>query len=116
MFNTNNTIMVKRHLTLVLAGAVILLNFSCSGNKTAETYPEITESNNIRNYLVKAAKDITDNSGTDYKSATDLEKLRPQRYSEFIEMISLQDMPLTGDRHPLNVKITGTIQRDGYRI
>ena len=31
-------------------------------------------------------------------------------------MISMQDMPLSGERSPLNVRITGTIQRDGYRI
>jgi len=31
-------------------------------------------------------------------------------------MLSLQDMPLAAERPPLNVKITGTLQRDGYRI
>ncbi len=108
--------MVKRVLALALAGAVLLLNFACSGNKTTETSPEITESNNIRNYLVKAAKDITDNSGTGIISAAEWERIRPEKYSEFMEMISLQDMPLTGERPPLNVKITGTIQKDGYRI
>ena len=31
-------------------------------------------------------------------------------------MLSLADMPLKGDRSPLNVKITGTIQEKGYHI
>ncbi|MBW6501997.1 MAG: alpha/beta hydrolase family protein [Bacteroidales bacterium] len=75
-----------------------------------------TESNNIRNYLVQAAHDITEHSGKDFNSATEWVRIRPERYSELIEMLSLQDMPMDGERPPLNVNITGTIQRDGYRI
>ena len=106
---------MKRLITIVLVSAVLLLNFSCSGNKTVDTVTK-TESNNIRNYLVQAAHDITEHSGKDINSATEWARIRPERYSELIEMLSLQDMPLTGERPPLNVRVTGTIRRDGYRI
>jgi len=106
---------MKKQFSLVLLISAILLNFSCSGNKSA-VKPKEVQSNNIRDYLVKVAKDITDNSGTDIISAEEWERMRPERHAEFIEMISMQDMPLGGERSPLNVRITGTIQRDGYRI
>ena len=92
-----------------------ILISSCSGNKPVSEPADI-QSNNIRDYLVKAAKDITDNSGTDVISEEEWKRQKPERYAEFIEMISMQDMPLSGERSPLNVRITGTIQRDGYRI
>ena len=99
----------------LLPVSLAILICSCSQSPSA---PDISgeQSNNIRDYLVKAARDITANSGTGIVSAAEWEKIRPERYSEFIEMISLQDMPLAGERSPLNVKITGTIQREGYRI
>lgn len=106
---------MKKQISLFLLISAMSLSFSCSGNKTAVT-PKEVQSNNIRDYLVKAAKDITDNSGTDIISAEEWERIRPERYAEFIEMISMQDMPLSGERLPLNVRTTGTIQRDGYRI
>lgn len=106
---------MKKQFSLVLLISAILLNFSCSGNKTAVT-PKEVQSNNIRDYLVKVAKDITDQAGTEIISAEEWERIRPERHAEFIEMISMQDMPLSGERSPLNVRITGTILRDGYRI
>lgn len=106
---------MKRHLSIVTIISVILFNFSCSVNNTGDTSPEI-QSNNIRDYLINAAKEITGHSGTDFKSLTEWEKIKPERYSEFTEMISIQDMPLIGERPPLNVQITGTVQRDGYHI
>lgn len=106
---------MKRLITIVLVSAVLLLNFSCSGNKTVDRVTK-TESNNIRNYLVQAAHDITGHSGKDINSATEWASIRPERHSELTEMLSLQDMPVDGERPPLNVRVTGTIQRDGYRI
>jgi len=104
--------MIWNYLFGVLFAVLIC---SCSGNKPISESFGI-QSNNIRNYLVEAAKDITDNSGTDIISAAEWERIRPERYAEFIEMISMQDMPLNGERSPLNVRVTGTIQKDGYRI
>jgi len=93
----------------------MLIIASCSGNKQDSGDSSI-QSNDIRNYLIKAAQEISGSALSDIKTLDDWEKMRPERYSEFIEMISLQDMPLNGDRPPLNVCVTGTLQRDGYRI
>jgi cephalosporin-C deacetylase-like acetyl esterase len=38
------------------------------------------------------------------------------KLKEFQNMVSMVSMPLNGERPPLNVKHTGTIQMDGYRI
>jgi hypothetical protein len=35
---------------------------------------------------------------------------------QFIEMMGLVDVPVDGPRPPLNINITGTIHKPGYRI
>ena len=102
---------------------LIFLAIACKpGGSVEETVVETTESapeqqsNNIRNHLVRVAAELTDNSLEGVTSADQLEQDRPANYKIFSEMISLTDMPLEGDRPPLNVKITGTIQKEGYRI
>lgn len=97
---------------LVITGVFIS---SCSGNKRDTVIPEI-QSNNIRNYLIQEAEEITVSSLSDIVSLDDWEEIKPARYSEFIEMMSLQDMPIKGKRSELNIHVTGIIQRNGYRI
>jgi hypothetical protein len=74
------------------------------------------EPNNIRAYLSAVAAEITDHTLSDITSLPDWEKQRLQRYDDFIEMMGLQDMPLDGNRPDLNIKHTGTIQEEGFRI
>ena len=74
------------------------------------------QSNNIRCYLSKAATDISENSLSGIKNLKNWKAERPQRYTEFIEMMGLQDKPFKGKRSPLNIIKTGVIQKDGYRI
>jgi dienelactone hydrolase len=81
-----------------------------------QLYPDFSQSNNIRQYLIREAGEITDKALTDFHSREEWEKARPQRYNEMIEMLSLTDMPLSGDRPDLNVRITGTVQQPGFRI
>jgi hypothetical protein len=81
-----------------------------------EPVPESYEANNIRSYLSTVAEEITDNALSDVVSLADWGNQREQRYLEFIEMMGLQDMPMEGERPDLNIKITGTIQQEGYRI
>jgi dienelactone hydrolase len=100
-----------RKPALFLAFGAMFFFHSCSG---PETKP--IQSNNIRNYLIKSASAITANSLAGIHSLTDWQNIRSQRYNEFIEMMGIEDMPLSGKRPDLNVRITGTIQRDGYRI
>lgn len=75
-----------------------------------------TPSNNIRNYLTRVAREMTTNSLTYIHDLDDWKNVRADRLKEFISMVSLEDMPLQGNRPPLNVTITGEIQMEGYRI
>jgi cephalosporin-C deacetylase-like acetyl esterase len=76
----------------------------------------IIPSNNIRHYLVNAASKITNNTLKDFNNQEDWEKVRDDRYNEMVQMLSLVDVPLVGDRPPLNIKKVGTIQQEGFRI
>lgn len=81
-----------------------------------QSTPPLDQDNNIRNYLMRAASEVTHNSLADIKSLEDWTTSRDRRYQEFTEMLSLTDVPLDGERPPLNVKIVGEIQQDGYKI
>ncbi len=108
---------VKERALLInacMAMALFLAGCTSMPEKVSEKQ-ECLPVNNIRAYLSNAAKDITDNS---LKSITDLDawkKDRTARYNEFTEMMGIQDY-IGKERTDLNVKVTGTIQRDGYRI
>ncbi len=81
-----------------------------------ETGPIFDQSNNIRQYLMRVASEITHNSLADIHTLDDWKQVREQRYQELTEMLSLYDVPLNGERPPLNVKQTGVIQKDNYKI
>jgi len=92
-----------------------LIIASCSGNKPNKESFSV-QSNNIRNYLVNAAQEITASSLAGINTFDDWKRMKPARYSEFIEMLGMQDMPPERKRNDLNVKITGKIQGEGYHI
>jgi len=98
--------------------SIILLS-GCQENKRTSEQAESTfcpPSNNIRHHLIRVAGEISDNSVSDIQSLDEWNKIRPKNYEQFREMISLEDVPLTGERPPLNVKLVETIQKEGYRI
>lgn len=108
------TLRAGRRLTLVVASCLFL----CSCVEVRHTPPEgqlTVSENNIRSYLSNVAADITDHSLSGFSSATEWEKIRPRRYGEFIEMMGIQDYA-GKEKTSLKVTVTGTIQRDGYRI
>ncbi|MBG0859291.1 MAG: acetylxylan esterase [Bacteroidales bacterium] len=105
----------RTHLTGLITIIICCLICSCSGKKPSADSDDI-QANNIRNYLLNAAREITERSATDVLSLEEWEKIKPQRYNDFIEMLGMQDMPVTGEKTPLNVKITGTVQQEGYHI
>ena len=108
--------LIKKHyIKFSLAILSCLVICSCSDRKPADSSPGI-QANNIRNYLVNAAKEITDNSVDEIQSLEYWESVKADHYAGFIEMLSMQDMPLNGERCELNVRVTGTIQREGYHI
>ena len=99
----------------------IVLMFVFSGDGFSQEIPfsycpPQDQSNNIRDYLNASAKQVTDQFLDEISTLEDWQNLREQRYQEFLEMMSLYDVPMTGERPPLNVKKVGTIQKEGYRI
>ena len=104
---------VKRYI-VVFVSCLLLCGCKEARHATRDEQLIVFE-NNIRSYLSKAAADITDRSLSGISSAAGWEKIRPQRYREFIEMMGIQDYAWK-EKTSLNIKITGTIQRDGYRI
>ncbi|NLZ07099.1 MAG: hypothetical protein GXY19_18165 [Phycisphaerae bacterium] len=81
-----------------------------------ETQPPLDQSNNIRAHLMRVAEELTQRSLGGIRTLDDWERVRPTRYQQFMEMMSLVDVPVEGPRPPLNVKIVGTIRQAGYRI
>jgi len=102
---------MKTMMSISLISFMLIILSSCK-----ITEPGTDPPNNIRAYLSAVGEDLTDHALSDIIILADWEKQRQQRYGEFIEMMGLQDMPLTGNRPDLNIRITGTIQEDGYRI
>ncbi|MGI6455557.1 MAG: acetylxylan esterase [bacterium] len=81
-----------------------------------QTEPALDQCNDIRAYLIREAKELTRQSLSGIDSLNEWKSVRDERYAQFLEMMSLTDVPMEGERPPLNVKSIGTIQKDGYRI
>ena len=70
----------------------------------------------IRDYLIREARRITDNSLADLKTPAAFNQRLPRRRREFMSMMGLADLPAAKDRPPVQHKVTGVVQRSGYRI
>lgn len=103
--------MMKPVFCLIAMGMVASLTFSCSNDVEPGK-----ESNNIRAYLVSAAADITEHSLPAEITLSEWQKSLPHRQKEFAEMMGLPDPEDRQHRTPLNVKVTGILQQEGYRI
>lgn len=99
---------MKNSIRFTFAVIVSLFIISCKVQDH-----KLPETNNIRNYLVQKATEITDNSLSGIVTLNDWQKIRNRRYDEFTEMMGL---PSKDYRPSLNVKVTGTIQEKGYHI
>src|SRR6266542_5512986 len=67
----------------------------------------------VTDYLNRSARSITDRAAAEVASAETWEKVREQRREELRDMLGLLPWP---PRTPLNIKITGRIERDEYTI
>ncbi|MBV9467746.1 MAG: acetylxylan esterase, partial [Abitibacteriaceae bacterium] len=70
----------------------------------------------IPDYLAREARRITDRALIDYKDKTAWQTLAPQRRRQFWEMMGLEELLPPEQRTPLNVQVTGVVQRPAYRI
>lgn len=112
--------MYKYNIRAFLAAMVIgIYCFPALAQETipaVEEYPRMDHCNNIRNYLVRVAGEVTHNSLAGINSLHDWEKIRSKRHAQLIEMLGLEDVPMEGQRPPLNVRVTGTLHEKGYHI
>ncbi len=70
---------------------------------------------NIRDYLSREARRITDRALADVPDADAWRRQRPEKHRQFIEMLGL-DQWWSPQREPPAVVVTGTIERERYRI
>ncbi len=107
--------MIKRSIIKI----TVFVSFFCiflTASLADAPEPTFDQPNNIRTYLTKAASKITHDSLSNIKTLSDWKEVRDERYNQFIEMMGLTDVPLQGERPPLNVQIVGTMQQKGYKI
>lgn len=101
--------------------SLTIITFLFSGEVFSQEPPfsycsKLDQSNNIRDYLSISSKEVSESFFNGIKTLENWEDIREQRYQEFLEMMSLSNVPMTRKRSPLNIKKTGTIQMKGYRI
>jgi cephalosporin-C deacetylase-like acetyl esterase len=70
----------------------------------------------IREYLVREARRITDRALTEFTDAGAWQRLIPERRRQYAELMGVADLPAPGERPPLNVRVTGVVERPAYRI
>ena len=103
---------------LIIFSIFLFFSYSCQPERDPayQIDDKNNNDNNIRHYLSRVASDITNNALSGIHTPEQWDDIRPEKLKEFQDMVSLGSMPLEGDRPPLNVRYTGTIQMDGYRI
>ena len=65
---------------------------------------------------MRVASELTDNSLRGLDTLDKWQAVRPERHRQLIEMLGLDQVPMVGERPPLNVRVTGVLQKPGYRI
>jgi dienelactone hydrolase len=84
------------------------------GQTDDAAYRRMVESKKaVTEYLNRRARAITDQAAAEIRSSETWEKVRPRRLEEMRDMLGLLPWP---ERTPLNVRITGKIDQDGYTI
>jgi cephalosporin-C deacetylase-like acetyl esterase len=74
------------------------------------------ESMSIRSYLAREAQRITHKALSEYRDAATWRRLVPERRRQYMEMMGLDDLLPYDQRPPLNVTVTGVVERRKYRI
>jgi len=71
----------------------------------------------IRDYLCREARRISDATPSEYSDAAAWKRLIPERRRQYMEMMGLSEVPADkSDRPPLNVRVSGRAEREGYRV
>ena len=92
---------------------VISCGFSCAGF-AQETVPDLKFGDAvIETHLTLEAIRLSEHIHEGAESKAEWEAKRPELKREFFDMLGLWPLP---ERTPLNAKVTGTVERDGYRV
>ena len=83
---------------------------------TARRSISYTPNLSIREYLVREARRITENSLSEFRSPADFERLIAVRRRRYLEIMGLGDLPSPQNRPPVKVHVTGIVERPTYRI
>jgi cephalosporin-C deacetylase-like acetyl esterase len=67
----------------------------------------------VNAYLERAARELTDKASAEISGTAAWEKVKEQRLEEMRDMLGLLPWP---ERTPLNVQVTGTLDKGGYTI
>jgi cephalosporin-C deacetylase-like acetyl esterase len=70
----------------------------------------------IRTYLCREAAQITDGAVHDLTTARAWNNQRPKKLQQYYEMLGIDHLMAKSERPPLNVKVTGVLDREKYRI
>ena len=70
----------------------------------------------IRDYLVREARRITDHAINDLKNPAEVTRRLGERRQQFLRALGLGDLRTAAERGPVPHKITGVVQRKGFRI
>ena len=94
-------------------------HFSETAPPAADATPVSSQrafSTSIRAYMAREARRITHRVLADYTDAAAWRRLVPERRRQFLEMMGLESLAPIAARTPLNAKVTGVVERQGYRI
>jgi cephalosporin-C deacetylase-like acetyl esterase len=67
----------------------------------------------FQQYLTRRAAEVTQNNLADIHNAADWQRRRPEVKRQFLYMLGLDPLPA---RTPLHARVTGSFERQGYRV
>lgn len=100
--------MKLRSAQSIIFGIGLLLSFNGVAQESAAQRHTMAT-----NQIIKVAKDISSKCLSDIQTLDDWKRRRVELRRELLEMLGLDPLPL---RTPMKPEITGTIERNGYRI
>lgn len=117
---------MKRRDFLRLAGTapLVALGSSVPATATATARPpavagvasRFVPASNIRDYLSREAARITRGALHECGTASAWRRTLADRRRRYLDMMGLLDLPELRERPPLNVTVTGTVEREAYRV